>query len=70
MRGRSERSPMDLTDDELDELHILLENHLLYGDDEVVYMTTESGRLENERLSSVQKKVEHEAKRRNLWWTR
>lgn len=61
---------MDLTNDELDELHSLLENHLLYGDDDVVYMTTESGRLENERLSSVQKKVEHEAKQRGRWWAR
>jgi succinate dehydrogenase flavin-adding protein (antitoxin of CptAB toxin-antitoxin module) len=59
---------MELTDEELDELHSLLQETLLYGDDELVYSTTESGRLQNERLSSVQRKVEDEAKRRKLWW--
>lgn len=59
-----------LTDEELDELHNLLQNHLMYGSDEVVYMTTEDGRLENERLSSVQRKVENEAKARGRWWAR
>lgn len=59
---------MELTDDELDELYSLLEEELLYGDDEVVYMTSENGRLQNERLTSIQRKVEHEAKRRKFWW--
>lgn len=61
---------MELSDDELDELHSLLQETLLYGDDELVYMTTENGRLQNERLSSVQRKVEDEAKRRQRWWAR
>ena len=59
---------MELTDNELDELHSLLQSELLYGDDELVYSTSENGRLQNERLSSIQRKVEDEAKRRKRWW--
>lgn len=59
---------MELTDEELDELHSLLQETLLYGDDDLVYMTTEDGRIQNERLSSIQREVENEAKRRGRWW--
>jgi succinate dehydrogenase flavin-adding protein (antitoxin of CptAB toxin-antitoxin module) len=61
---------MDLTDEELDELHSLLQEELLYGDDELVYMTSENGRLQNERLTSIIRKVEDEAKGRGRWWAR
>lgn len=61
---------IEFTDEELDELHSLLQDELLYGDDELVYMTTENGRLLNERLSSIQRKVEDEAKERGRWWAR
>lgn len=61
---------MELTDEELDELHFLLQEELLYGDDELVYMTSEDGKLQNERLTSTLRKVEHEAKRRGRWWAR
>lgn len=59
---------MELTDEELDELHLLLQGELLYGDDELVYMTSEDGRIQNERLTSILRKVEGEAKKRRRWW--
>ncbi len=59
---------LSLTDEELDELHLLLQGELLYGDDELVYMTSENGKLQNERLTSILRKVENEAKRRGRWW--
>lgn len=61
---------MELTDEELDELHPLLQEELMYGDDELVYMTSENGKLQNERLTSILRKVEAEAKERGRWWAR
>lgn len=61
---------MELTDEELDELHSLLVEELLYGDDELVYMTSENGKLQNERLTSILRGVEAEAKERGRWWAR
>lgn len=61
---------MELTDDELSGLSDLLTEELLYGDDEVVYGTTESGAEKNKVLSSIQGKVFNEAKARGLWWAR
>lgn len=61
---------MELTDDELSELDDLLTEELLYGDDELVYMTTIFGAQKNALLSSISEKVNDEAKRRNLRWAR
>ena len=61
---------MKLTDDELSELDNLLTEELLYGDDDLVYMTSEHGKRQNELLSSISEKVSDEAKRRKLWWAR
>jgi hypothetical protein len=57
-----------LTDDELFEIHSLVYDKVYYGDDEVVYRTTEEGSLIHDRLSSVLRKVDNEAKVRELWW--
>jgi hypothetical protein len=51
-----------LTEEELEELHSLLQDKTLYGDDEIVY--TPAGDV----LRRVQQKVENEAKARKLWW--
>lgn len=61
---------MELADEELDVLHSLLQEELLYGDDELVYMTSENGKLQNERLTSILRKVEAEVKKRGRWWAR
>ena len=61
---------MDLTDDELSELDDLLFSELFYGDDEVVYMTTEYGKRKHELLSSAREKIGAEATRRKLRWGR
>ena len=53
---------MDLTDEELGELHSVLQDLTLYGDDDIVY--TSAG----DRVRAIQRKVEDEAKRRKLWW--
>jgi len=53
---------MELTDDELEELHSFLQDETLYGDDEIVY--TPAGDV----LRRIQQKVENEAKVRKLWW--
>ena len=57
-----------LTDDELFEIYSLAYDKVYYGDDEVVYRTTEEGSLIHDRLSSVLRKVDNEAKVRKLWW--
>lgn len=59
-----------LTDIELEELHSLLSDQLLYGDDELVYQTTDYGKALYNVLSSIDKKVMNEAKKRNFWWAR
>ena len=59
-----------LTDEELFEVHDLVYNKVYYGDDEVVYKASEEGSLIHDRLSSVLRKVDNEAKRRGLWWAR
>ena len=59
---------MGLTDDELSEVDDLIFNELLYGDDEVVYMTTKSGRRKHELLASAKEKIGREAKKRGLRW--
>jgi hypothetical protein len=61
---------MDLTDEELTEVHSVIYDEVYYGEDEVVYKTTERGTLINERLSSALEKVESEAKNRKLWWAK
>lgn len=61
---------MRLNDEELGELADLLTQELLYGDDELVYMTSEYGKRQNELLSSISGKVRDEAKGRGLWWAR
>lgn len=57
-----------LTDDELFEIHSLVYDKVYYGDDEVVYGTTEEGKLIQVRLLSALRKVDNEAKVRELWW--
>lgn len=59
---------MELTNEELSELDDLLMEELLYGDDELVHMTSEYGKQQNELLSSISGKVRDEAKRRKLNW--
>ena len=55
---------MELSDDELTELHSLLQDQTLYGDDNIVYGSDGDG------LRAIQRKVYDEAKRRKLWWGR
>ena len=55
---------MGLTTEELEELHNILMNLILYGDDKIVY--TQAGDL----ARSILAKVDNEAKRRKLWWAR
>lgn len=64
LHDRDATSSLSLTDEELDELRSLLQAELLYGDDDLVFSTTEYHRLQNERLSSIQRKVEDEAEKR------
>lgn len=59
-----------LTDEELFEVHDLVYDKVYYGDDEVVYSTSPEGSLIHDRLASVLRKVDNEAKRRGLWWAR
>ncbi len=59
---------IDFTDDELSELDDLLYDELLYGEDEVVYMTTSYGKRKNRLLSSAREKINGEAKKRRLRW--
>lgn len=53
-----------LTDEELDELHSILYDYVMYGDDSIVY--TEEGDV----ARSIERKVFNEAKRRGRWWAR
>lgn len=57
---------MDLTDEELSELHSILEYRALYGDDEIVYGEGREAHLTRVLLG----KVHDEAKERQLWWAR
>jgi hypothetical protein len=66
MRGRSEGSPMDLTDEELSALHTLILEEALYGDDHVVYGDGPQAVM----IRTLLEKVTDEAKRRNFWWAR
>lgn len=59
---------IDFTDDELMEIHSVVYDEVYYGDDEVVYKTTEEGALIHDRLHSALQKVDDEAKKRQLWW--
>lgn len=55
---------MDLTDEEFEALHSCLYDEVYYGDDNIVYGS------DGDILRSALGKVEDEAKRRKLWWTR
>lgn len=52
---------MELSDDDLSVLFDILDNHVRYGDDDIVY--TSAG----DPARAILKKVEDEAKRRRLW---
>lgn len=53
---------MDLTDEELSELHNILSEYVTYGEDSIVYTS------EGDMARNVLAKVEDEAKRRKFWW--
>ena len=55
---------MELTDQELEEIHSVMYDHVYYGDDSIVYGP--AGDLARAALG----RVEDEAKRRGLWWAR
>lgn len=52
---------MHLSDEEIAELYDILNEHCLYGDDEIVYTS------KGDTARAVWEKVTHEAKRRKLW---
>lgn len=53
---------MDLTDDELEELHSILGDYVMYGEDSIVYTS------EGDTAREIFKKVHDEAKKRDFWW--
>ena len=55
---------MQLTDEELTELHSYLQNETMYGDDNVVYGA------DGDLLRQVLGKVTDEARARGFWWAR
>lgn len=55
---------MELTDIELGELYSLLHEHVYYGPDSVVYGD------DGITFRLILEKVDDEAKRRKLWWSR
>jgi hypothetical protein len=57
---------MDLTDEELNELHSVLTDKVYYGDDEIVY----GDGPEAVNLRSALSKVLDECIRRGFWWAK
>jgi len=57
---------MNLTDEELSELHALVDDEVHYGDDEIVYGDGPQAVL----LRSVLTKVTAECKARGFWWAK
>jgi len=55
---------MDLTDDELNELHSVLSDKVYYGDDHIVYGDSP----EAVNLRSALDKILDECIRRGFWW--
>lgn len=51
-----------LTDEELTELHQILYEYCFYGEDAIVYSSA------GDTARAIMGKVEHEAKKRKLWW--
>lgn len=57
---------MKFSDEELSELHALVYDKAMYGDDEIVYGDGPEALM----VRSLLVIVTEEAKRRNLWWAR
>lgn len=55
---------MELSDEELEELHDILDNYTMYGEDRIVYTA------EGDLARAIARKVHDEAKQRRFWWAR